>query len=173
MQKQAMRMTSSLVSQALMDATWQRIGGGVSGKEVLRLQQACGKEQEELTGFVIGFSSKLSPEAIGLTLYAHIVIAEAFRRSGAKFRVIKAAKILRTWESAEEMVTSLKDRGRSAAEQHAALTSEPAVFHYILGALSEDQDNNDPVPLTDDEFWHMLCILQTVSDCLHDAKKSR
>jgi hypothetical protein len=106
-----------------------------------------------------------------LTLYAHLVIDEAFRRSGAKFRTIKAAKILRTWESVSERVGSLKEYGRSAAGQHAEFTSEPAVFRYIVEAM--DEPGGDNVILTDDEFWHMLCILHTVSDCLHEAKKTR
>jgi hypothetical protein len=89
---QAKRMTSPLVSQALMDATWQRIGGGISHTEIRRLQQACGK---------------------------------------------------------------------------------PAVFRYVVEAMDEEDTGSDLVNLTDDEFWHMLCILQTVSDCFHDARKSR
>jgi hypothetical protein len=163
-------MTSSLVSQTLMDATWQRVAGS-SGAQMLRLQQACGKEQEELMGFVIGFSSELRRDAQELTLYTHVVIAEAFPRSGAKLRTIKAAKILRTWESVSERVTSFKEYGRSAAGQHAEFTSEPAVFRYIVEAM--DEPGGDNVILTDDEFWHMLCILHTVSDCLHEAKKTR
>jgi hypothetical protein len=161
---------AALVSEELMEQTWRRMGG-ISRAEALRLQKACGKEQEELTGFVIGYTASLSPEAVGLALYAHVVIAEAFRRTGAKFRTIKPGKIMRTWAQAKELVASLEPLGRPPADQHAQATSEPAVFRYILGAMDPDQEA--PVELTDDEFWHMLCVLKTVSDCLHDAKKDR
>jgi hypothetical protein len=165
-------MTSPLVSEALMEATWQRIGGGISESAVLRLQQTCGAEQADLTGFVIGFSSNLDRHAVELLLYLHVVVCEAFRKSGAKFRTIKPAKILRTWESAKQLVDSLREHGRSEAAQSAHTTSEPAVFRYIVDALTEDADE-DPVSLTDDEFWHIVSIMKTVSDCLHDAQKSR
>jgi hypothetical protein len=151
-----------------MDATWQRVGGA-SRAEAIRLQQATGREQEELAGFVIGFSAQLAEEAVGLLLYAHVVIAEAFRQIGAKFRRIKPSKIMRIWAEAGDEVTSLREHGRQDAENHADATSEPAVFRYIVSAM--DPDQAEPVHLADDEFWHMLRVLKTVSDCLHDAKK--
>jgi len=161
----------ALVSEALMEQTWRRVGGGLSRTQVLRLQQACGKEQEALTGFVIGYSSELRPDAMGLVLFANVVIAEAFRQTGVKFRAIKPAKILRTWESVKEAVAGLRPRGRPAGDEYADTASEPAVLRYVLGAMEPDQEGG--VELTDDEFWHMLCVLGTVSDCLHDAKKDR
>jgi hypothetical protein len=103
-------MTSPLVSEALMDATWRRIATS-SPAEALRLQKACGKEQEELSGFVIGFSSKLRREALELVVYLHVVISDAFRKSGAKFRKITPAKILRTWELANETLAPLEELG--------------------------------------------------------------
>jgi hypothetical protein len=164
-------MSSPLVSETMMEATWQRVAGA-TGAEAQRLQKATAKEQEELMDFVLAMSSELSEDALGLALYAHLVIAEAFRRSGGKFRKVTPAKILSAWESAKEMAAPLKEHGRSAAERLAESTSEPAVLDYILGALDEDE-GDEPVYLTDDEFWHILCILKTVSDCLHGAKKIR
>jgi hypothetical protein len=137
----------------------------------LRLQEACGKEQEELTGFVIGFTSELRPDAMGLALYAHVVIVEAFRQSGAKFRRVKPGKIMGIWEAAKELIASLRAHGRSEVEQYADSMSAPAVFRYILGAMRPDQE--DAGALSDDEFWHTICVLKTVSDCLHDAQIRR
>jgi hypothetical protein len=153
-----------------MDETWQKVGA-LSSVQILRLQQTCRKEQEELTGFVIGLASELRPDAMGLVLYAYVVITEAFRKSGTKFRAIKPGTIMRTWEATKTLIASLKEHSRLNVEQYAESVSEPAVFRYTLGAMSPDQE--DAVELTDDEFWQILCILQTVSDCLHDSQKSR
>jgi hypothetical protein len=35
------------------------------------------------------------------------------------------------------------------------------------------EESEDSVFLTDEEFWHMLRVLTTVSGCLHDAEKRR
>lgn len=45
------------------------------------------------------------------------------------------------------------------------------MLRYALDAMKSDPE--DPVDLTDEEFREMLCILKTVTDCLHDAKKTR
>ena len=164
-------MTSPLVSEVLIAATWKRIGS-FEPAAMKTLQLKFTKEQQELMGFAFGHSSKLRGEALGLAMFVYLVIAEAFRRSGAKFRTVEADKITRTWESVEQMVASLKEHGRPAAVKHAESTSEPAVFRYIVEAL-EETEGDEPVALTDDEFWNMLCILQAASECLHDAKKSR
>jgi hypothetical protein len=151
-----------------MDATWRRVASS-SPADVLRLQKASGSDQEELTGFVIGFSSDLRRETVELVLYLHVVISEAFRKSGAKFRKIKPGKILRTWELAKETLAPLEERGPAAATNHASSTTEPTVFRYLVEAMTEETD--DHLVLADDEFWHVLRILKTVSDCLHDAEK--
>src|SRR4051812_9400947 len=119
----------SLVSSALVDATWQSVAGS-SSIAIARMQRQCAKDQQELTGFVIGITSALDPQAIGLALYVHLVVAEAFRRSGAKFHKVKAGKIERTWSENFGLVNDLKARGysRSTFSFPAELTSEPAVL---------------------------------------------
>lgn len=159
----------SLVSTALMDSTWRSVGGS-SSTAIARMQKQCGKDQQELTGFVIGFTSDLEPEALGLALYVHLVVAEAFRRSGTRFRKIKPGKIERTWSENFGLINDLKARGytRSTFSFPTELTSEPAVLQYIVDALTEESDV-DPVAVDIDSFWHILQVLKTVSDCMHDA----
>jgi hypothetical protein len=44
---------------------------------------------------------------------------------------------------------------------------------YILRALAEVSDDaEDPVQLSDDEFWHLVVVLKTFTDALHDASVS-
>src|SRR5438105_7891733 len=158
-----------LVSEELMEATWQKVGAS-SAAQALELQKRCGREQEELAAFVIAFTSKLSPSAAGLALYAYVVVAEAFRQSGARFRKVKPGKIMRAWEDTETLVTAFMAAGRPNAERIPESVAEPAVLRYILDALSLEQE--DPVELSDEEYWHTLRVLMAVSDCLHGAHRS-
>jgi hypothetical protein len=161
-----------IVDPQLMEATWQAVGA-MSEAEALRKQRLCRKEQEELTGFVLAFTSELPPEALGLALYVHVVIMEAFRRSGARFRRLKPAKIESAWKANCAFVNDLKAAGYSRApfQLKAELTSEPAVMQYVIDALTEE-GVDDPVPLSDPELWHILQVLKTVSDCMHSACRS-
>jgi hypothetical protein len=159
---------TQLVSAALIDETWRAVGAS-SPATIRQLQKQCGKDHEELTGFMLGFTSDLRPEALGLVLYVHLVVTHAFRRCGAKFRRIRPGRIERTWATNLAFIDHLKSGGypRAAIPTEAASSSEPAVLRYILDALTEDDD--DPIELSDEEFWHILRVLKTVVDCLHDA----
>lgn len=163
--------TQPLVNPKLMEATWKSAGGATTD-EARRMQKQCGKDQEELTGFVIGFTSELGHEALGLALYMQMVVGQAFRRSGATFKKVKPGKILRAWEENFAVIDELKAEGYTRAPfvfpPH--LTSEPAVLQYVVDAMTEF-DPLDPISMTEDEFWHSLQVLKTYCDCLHDAGK--
>jgi len=99
-----------LVSAQLMEETWRAVGA-LSEREIRKRQALCGKEQEELTGFVLGYTSDLPEEALGLALYAHFVVVEAFRRSRATFLKIESGKIERTWKDNFGFINDLRATG--------------------------------------------------------------
>jgi hypothetical protein len=88
--------------------------------------------QKELTGFVLGFTSNLGPEALGLTLYIHVVIVDAFRRSGIKLRRIRPGRIERTWAENGPFVQTLQIAGfgQSPFQVPSELSSEPAILAH-------------------------------------------
>jgi len=158
-----------IVDSSLMDATWRSVGGAPTA-EIRRMQKQSGKEQEELTSFVLGFTSDLGPDALGLALYVHLVVAQAFHRSRAKFGKVKAGKIDRAWKDNFAVINELKSAGHTLAPFTfpVHLTSEPAVLQYIVEALTE-HDDADPISLSSDDFWRILQVLKTYCDCMHDV----
>ncbi len=161
-----------LVSAQVMEETWRAVGA-MSDAEIRRKQGLCGKEQEELTGFVLAFTSELPSEALGLALYAHFVVIEAFRRSGARFRKLKPTKIENTWRDNFGFINDLKAAGHTYApfQLKPELAPEPAVMQYVIDALTEENED-DPVSLSDDDFWRILQVLKTVADCMHFARRT-
>jgi hypothetical protein len=162
-----------LVSAQLVEDTWRAVGA-MSDNEIRRRQALCGKEQQELTGFVLAFTSELPPEALGLALYVHLVVIEAFRRSGAQFRKLKPTRIESTWRDNFGFINDLKTAGhrRAAFQLRPELASEPAVMQYVIDALTEESED-DPVSLSEDDFWRILQVLKTVADCMHSACKAK
>lgn len=161
-----------LVSAQLVEDTWRAIGA-LSDDEIRRKQALCGKEQQELTGFVLAFTSDLPPEAFGLALYVHLVVIEAFRRSGARFRRLKPTRIETTWRENFGFVGDLKAAGHTRApfQLRPELASEPAVMQYVIDALTEENED-DPVSLSEEDFWRIVQVLKTVADCMHSARKA-
>lgn len=100
----------------------------------------------------------------------HLVVWQAFERSGVKVRRVKAGKIMQVWNHNFAVVNQLKAAGlgRSRFTFPSEMTSEPAVLQYIVDALTE-QNESDPIPMTDEEFWRILQVLKTYCDCMHDA----
>jgi hypothetical protein len=161
-----------LVDAQLMEATWRAVGA-MSDAEIRRRQGLCGKEQEELTAFVLAFTSELPSDALGLALYAHLVVIEAFRRSGARFRKLKPTRIENTWKDNFGFINDLKAGGSSRApfQLKPELVSEPAVMQYVIDALTEENED-DPVTISDGDFWRILQVLKTVADCMHSARRT-
>jgi hypothetical protein len=161
-----------LVTAQLMEETWRAVGT-MPDAEIRRKQALCGKEQEELTGFVLAFTSELPSEALGLALYAHFVVIEAFRRSGARFRKLKPTRIEDTWRDNFGFINDLKSAGytRAPFQLKPELALEPAVMQYVIDALTEENED-DEVNLSDDDFWRLLQVLKTVADCMHSARKT-
>ena len=44
-------------------------------------------------------------------------------------------------------------------------------MQYVIDALTEENED-DPVHLSDDDFWRILQVLKTVADCMHSARKT-
>ena len=162
-----------LVSPVQMEKTWQAVGAMDEG-EIKRRQKLCGKEQEELTAFMLAYLSDVEPEAMGLALYEHLVVVEAFRRSGAQFRKLKVNRIENTWKDNFGFVNDLRAAGRPRApfQLDPGLSSEPAVMQYVIDALTEENED-DPIPISDNDFWRILHVLKTVTDCMHSAQRTR
>lgn len=165
-----MMQTAPVVSPELVDATWRRVAT-LSPSEALGVQQRSGKLQPEIVGFVIGFTSDLRPDAVGLALYVMLVVVELFRTAPVRKLVkVRDSTISRHWTANAGLVREARGRdpNPTSAATLARDVSEPHVFHYVIEALTEENPD-DPVALSADEAWHLIAVLKTVVDSLHDG----
>jgi hypothetical protein len=44
-------------------------------------------------------------------------------------------------------------------------------MQYVIDALTE-QNEDDPIAIAEEDFWRILQVLKTVSDCMHFAQRS-
>jgi hypothetical protein len=152
----------------VVETTWRKIGA-FDPAEMSALQGRSGGLQPELTGFVIGFTSDLRPDALGLALYAMVVVYEMFRVHYLKIRKARERVVVRQWEVAQDLTSRLREQGVRRDELlHADIdTSEPLAMRYVIEALTE-RAADDPIDINDDEFWLMVAVLKTVIETLHE-----
>jgi hypothetical protein len=162
-----------VVSPTQMEETWRSVAAS-SPEEIRKMQKASGTKQEELTAFVLAFLSGLSSEALGLALWVHLVVMQAFLRSGSRFKRVKPNKIERAWRENQtlcaELWSSAEDDPYGELAHREA--SEPAVVQYIIDAMTEVSPD-DPIAISEEERRKAVQVLKTVSDCLHDAYRVR
>ena len=161
---------AAIVDPEFVEGTWLRVGAAAP-RDMLKLQKQVGKCQPEVAGFVIGFTSELSPEAAGLALYVMVVVHEIFRSAPIKqVKKVKDSSIIRHWHLSQQALPLFLEQaaGPSALTEFVASSSEPAVMQYVVDALTE-LDQEDPVPLDPEELGHLLAVLRTVVESLHQA----
>lgn len=152
-------------------ATYDARLRGMSARDAVALQKSAGRFQPEVVGFVIASVADLRPDAASLGLYTMVAVLEMFRAGGSQVvKKVRESTILRHWAANR---SSLGEARGAAAPLSALLTtwadsSEPAVVSFIAETLS-GEDDEDPVTLTAEESWHLMAVLKTVVDALHDA----
>jgi hypothetical protein len=160
---------TAIVSSELAEQAWQRIGA-LDDAEVVKLQRRSGKFQQELVGFVLGFTSKMSPESMGIALYAMLVLFEMFQRApNTTYRKVDERTIMRLWQTNDalcaELLASEFDRDLMAG--FVSRSSEPAALQYVVDALVDVQEEVGDLP--PEEVAHVLAIHKTIIDAFHSA----
>ena len=163
----------SEIDGAVVEATWKDVAVFTAAR--IRKEMArCAREQPDLLAFVLGLTGSLPPKVHELAGYIHFVIWQAFCRSTkGKLPRIKAAAIDRKFKENEQALERLQGAHDGFLEKAAIaqVSKQPAVFAYMVEAIFEaDQDEEDPVEMTEEESGTLFWVLKTVIDVLHEAR---
>jgi hypothetical protein len=139
-------MSDAYVSQTTIEAVIDRLDR-LTPAEIQALQTRALQRQPELSAFVLAYTEDVGEDGAGLALYVTLVLSEAFR---ASFR-----------DECERLGASANGN---------ILTAEGEALRYVFAALTDD-DPSDAVRLTDEEFWHLLAVLKTVVETLHEVSE--
>jgi len=124
----------SVVSPEDMEDTWKSVAGS-SSDEILALQQRCGRLQQELTGFVLRFTSEVSSDALGIALWVQLVVMQAFQRHSSKLKRVKSAKIERAWQRNTTLFAQCIPSAMSARSSHCMQPLPQAVINFACANL--------------------------------------
>jgi hypothetical protein len=160
------------IPQEIVDATWQevaRFSPGQAGREMER----AGQHQPDLLAFALEFTQDCRPPAHELAVYLYFVILRIFQKATSHpMRPIEPDKIQRRLEQNEELLARLEGAHPRFLERAALyeMSQQPAVVKYLVEAIMEAQQGDDPVALDDEESGTLFLVLKTVVDLLDEAR---
>ena len=143
-----------------------------------RLEKRCGPFQEELTGFVLGFTHKLTGEAQSIARDCMVACYEIYREQFANIRKATDDQILAQWKRSRPRIAdaeALTDAGAPLQQMYGG-SPQPLLFEAVVDALlgpdPDELDADDVEALDDDEFWEVLAVLDTVIAVLDECAQT-
>lgn len=160
------------ISQEMVEETWMEVGN-LHPQDARREMMQVLKKQPELTQFVFELTEDLSEEAHELAFYLFFVLVRMFEKAyGNKVGSVKAESIVESFEANQDLLERLAQVHERFLERitETGLWDQPYVLRYVVEALLEaSESEQDPVPLSEEEFGFLFLVLKTVVDSLHNA----
>jgi hypothetical protein len=152
-------------SESQVQDVWDRVMTA-SPKAWRALERESGPFQEELSGFVVGFTFERGPDASELARECMVAIYAVFREYCSEFALVAEASIKAQWKrskSSMEDFRALADAGEPIGQVLVG-SPQPQLLAVVLDALLEldEEDEPESIELDEDEFWHVLAVLDTV-----------
>jgi hypothetical protein len=156
------------ISEELVEETWREFAGFSTAraeKEMIKIS----KNQPNLLAFMMEFTQELNQDAKGLAIYMFCVIYSIFQKdSKTEIKIVSPEKIVKCYDDNEKLIESLEGAHDKFFERIAGLqfSEQPFVMKYLVETLTEAPEEEDPVPLTDQDTGTLFLLLKTVIDLL-------
>ena len=157
-----------LISEELAEKTWQEVAGfdpEEANKEMMRIS----KSQPYLMAFMIEFSQDLDEDVKGLAIYMFAVVYRMFKKSARKrLKRISVEQIIECYDSNEKLMENLDGAHERFFDRIARvqLSRQPYVMKYVVDTLMETPEDEEPVPITEDDVGYLFLLLKSVVDAL-------
>jgi hypothetical protein len=159
----------SEIPEEIVTSTWQAVAA-ISEERAHREIEKVGREQSELLAFVLGSVSDCRPQAQELAVYLYFVIYQIFKNATkGRFLPINEEQIEAGISRNEERLARLEGAHPRFQERVALLemSPQPCVVKYLVDAIMEAPEIEDPVELSEEESGILFLVLKTVIDLLH------
>ena len=161
-----------IIEENIVNSTWEEVAH-LSGSQASQRMVKLGDKQSDLLAFVMAYLEDLRQEATEVGLYVFYVVYRIFENStNKKLKRISGNKIESAFKKNQEFLSMLDGVHDKFLERIAELEtlSQPHVTQYVLDAIMESGEYEDPVFLTDEEIGSIFLVLKTVIDVLDNAR---
>ena len=159
------------IGEELVEETWQEVAT-FSPQRVEEVMERTAGRQREILGFIAAYSEDLSQEAAELAFYMFFTIYRMFQKSSSqKIPVLRGDEVEACLDQNESLLERLEGAHEKFVERVAMVESsrQPYVMRYLVETLSEADEGEDPIYLTEEESGALFLMLKTVIDVLDRA----
>ncbi len=159
------------ISEKVVEETWHEVASFTPDQANKRMTDLS-KNQPDLVGFVVEFTKLLDQEEMQLAVYMLFTVFRMFQKSFLKkIKPISSKEIIQCYESNEDLMKSLEGVHEKFLDRIASIqiSSQPYVMKYVVDALMEASEEEDPVELNEEDKGYLFLILKTVTDLLNKA----
>ena len=164
-----------VIPEALVEETWREVGS-LTPDQAIQEMEHLGKRQPELVRFMLELTQDLGGEGHELAFYVFFVVVRMFEKDhGGKIRKIPAAKIIKSFEANQDQMERLALAHERFLERIAETEfwEQPYVLKYVVEALMEAPEGDDPVQLSEEDFGLIFLLLKTVIDVLQQGTDTK
>ena len=156
------------IPEGIVEKTWQEVAG-FSPDKAKREMTKIGNIQPELLAFVMESSKETGQEVRELAIYMFLVVYRMFQEAHGKIKKISPEEIIKCYEHNEGLMERLEGADEKFLDRIASVQTsrQPYVVRYVVDALMEDDEGEDPVALTEEQKGFLFLILKTVTDVLN------
>jgi hypothetical protein len=155
------------ISEAQVEETWREVGA-LSETQARSQMDQIAKSQPSLLAFILGATGDLRTDAQQATVYLYAVIHRMFEKTAGRLTPATPKGIAAAYEGNQAYVAKFQHAHERFLEKAAeSVTSpQPFVMKYLVEALMETPEGEEPLVLSDEEIGQIFLVLKTVIDVL-------
>jgi hypothetical protein len=166
-------MTAGKFTFAQIEGTWNRVMR-CDDREFARMARQSGSFQNDLTGFVAGFTLDLPAEVGEHARDMMVALYEIYRDHAASVRSATEAEVNEEWKRSKARIADVEALVAAGNSIDTVLAGHPqpkVLAHVVDMLLERGRDDTDSLlnevnqegpEHTDEEFWHVLAVMHTV-----------
>ncbi|HVN71849.1 MAG TPA: hypothetical protein VMU10_07505 [Desulfomonilia bacterium] len=155
--------------ESLVDETLNEIilyDAGRASQEMIEF----GKVQPDLLSFILEFSEDMGEQAEEKGIFMLFVVYHIFRKGyGREIGRVTEEEIISSFEENQRLMENLERAQEEFFNRVAEvqLSTQPYVIRYVIDTLSEESEEDEPEPLSEEEMGYLFILLKTVIDVLN------
>jgi len=156
------------IPEALVEKTWQEFAGfspHKAKKELMKIDNT----QPDLLDFVMESCQEMGQKVRELAIYMFVVAYRMFQQAHRRIKKISLEEVIECYKHNESQMERLEGTHEKFLDRISSLqaSKQPYVVRYVADVLTEEDEGEDALVLTEKQKGFLFLILKAVIDALN------